>query len=309
MLSGLKLWAARSGAVLDVEDDGSDPTRAAMLHQRLLARGALVLGPYGSDSTRAVATAHHGSLIWNHGAAADDVQRLPGVVSILSPSSEYLVALARGISLLRPGAAVAVAAARGAFARYAQRGLEAYAGRFGLTLVGTFEFTQAPAAIVERHPDAVLAIGPVQQELALIRQLRRLLPDALVGGVSPGLASFPELFEQNPEDLIAVLQWHPQVGQSPALGPDSMTVLQEARAERLPELDSVAAQVYAAALIAMRCLELRPEDPLAAARSLHTTTFFGAFELDPQTGIQTGHRLCVGRWHRGRLELLLAEAS
>ena len=41
-----------------------------------------MLGPYGSDSARAVAAARRGAVVWNHGAAADDVQRLPGVVSV-----------------------------------------------------------------------------------------------------------------------------------------------------------------------------------------------------------------------------------
>ena len=59
----------------------------AQFHSQLLARGCrFVLGPYGSDSTRAVAEGRPG-IVWNHGAAADDVQRLPGVVSLASPAS------------------------------------------------------------------------------------------------------------------------------------------------------------------------------------------------------------------------------
>jgi hypothetical protein len=57
------------------------------------------------------------------------------------------------------------------------------------------------------------------------------------------------------------------------------------------------------------CLELGPDDPLGDARRLRTTTFFGAFELDPATGLQRGHRLSVVRWGRARQELLLAEAG
>jgi hypothetical protein len=83
----------------------------------------------------------------------------------------------------------------------------------------------------------------------------------------------------------------------------------DARASALGELDYVAAQAYAAALIAGRCLELGPDDPLRAARRLRTTTFFGAFELDPATGLQRGHRLSVVRWTQARQELLLAEAG
>lgn len=67
--AGLELWARRTGARLVVEDDGSRLERAARLHAELLGRGCrFVLGPYGSDSTRAVATASPGTVVWNHGA-------------------------------------------------------------------------------------------------------------------------------------------------------------------------------------------------------------------------------------------------
>jgi hypothetical protein len=62
-------------------------------------------------------------------------------------------------------------------------------------------------------------------------------------------------------------------------------------------------------LIAERCLELDAADPYAAARVLRTGTFFGAFELDPASGLQIGHRLSVVRWHAGRQELLLPNAA
>ena len=104
------------------------------------------------------------------------------------------------------------------------------------------------------------------------------------------------------------MQWHPETRTSPEAGQARRSWwLTPARA--LGELDHVAAQAYAAALIAGRCLELGPDDPLRAARRLRTTTFFGAFELDPGTGLQRGHRLSVVRWTQARQELLLAEAG
>jgi hypothetical protein len=39
------------------------------------------------------------------------------------------------------------------------------------------------------------------------------------------------------------------------------------------------------------------------ARSLKTTTFYGAFELDAETGMQIGHELSVIEWRAGRQEL------
>ena len=75
------------------------------------------------------------------------------------------------------------------------------------------------------------------------------------------------------------------------------------------KLDYVGTQAYAAALVAAHCHEPAPDDPRAAAYTLRTATFYGAFELDPATGIQQGHRLCVVRWHDGHQELTLTDAA
>ena len=306
--AGLELWASRAGTRLVVEDDRSRPARAARLHAELVERGCqFVLGPYGSDSARAVAAARPGAVVWNHGAAADDVQRLPGVVSVPSPASRYLVALGRAVAALRPAATIALVTATGRFARFAREGLER--APLGLGILACFSFRDPPAAVAAAGADAILACGPVGVEVVLFRALARLAPSTLRGGVSPGLAAFPALLGGDPEGLLAPVQWHPETRTSPELGPSSAELMADARASALGELDYVAAQAYAAALIAGRCLELGPDNPLGAARRLRTTTFFGAFELDPATGLQRGHALSVVRWSRARQELVLADAS
>jgi ABC-type branched-subunit amino acid transport system substrate-binding protein len=290
-----------------VEDDRSRPELAASLHRDLAGRCDIVLGPYGSDSTRAAARS--GSVpVWNHGGAADDVQLLPGVVSVPSPASRYLIALARGMALLRPGCTAAVAVARGAFARFARERLERERD-LDLVHAGTFSLTDPPDRIVAAGPHAVLLCGPVDQEVAFLRKLRPVLPEALVGGVSPGLAAFPALLGADPEGLLAPVQWHPEVPCAPELGPSAPEVLGVAEAAGLGPLDYVAAQAFACALIATRCAALSPADPLGAARGLRTSTFFGGFALDAETGLQRGHRLCVVRWRGGKQELLLQDAA
>lgn len=62
------------------------------------------------------------------------------------------------------------------------------------------------------------------------------------------------------------MQWHPELGSSPELGPSSPEMLADARAAGSGELDYVAAQAYAVALVATRCLELDPRDPPRCAR-------------------------------------------
>ena len=305
MRLGIELWAERVGRRLVVADDESRPARAAELHEELLAGDyRFVLGPYGSDSTRAVAATRPG-VLWNHGGAADDVQRLPGVVSLPSPASRYLVALGRAIAQLHPGCRIALVTAAGAFAQFAREGIERAASNLGLEIVGTFTLGDDPEAIAGGSPDAVLACGSIGQELRLFRQLSIGHDIGLLAGVSPALTAFPELLERSAEGFLAPVQWHPDVGDCPSIGPTSRELLEHAGCA----LDYVAAQAYAAALIAERCLELDTTDPYAAARILRTATFFGAFELDPASGLQIGHRLSVVRWHAGRQQLLLPNAA
>jgi Periplasmic binding protein len=307
--AGLELWAKRARVRLLIEDDQSQPTLALACYQELLGRCELVLGPYGSGSVRAVARAGLQEPLWNHGGAADDVQRLPGVVSVSSPASRYLIALARAMALLRPGCTLAVATARGTFARLAREGLQAQATNLRISLAGTFSLTDPAEQIAAGKPDGVLLCGPHEQEIPLLRALGRTLPSALLGGLSPGLRAFPALFAANPHGLLAPAQWHPAIPGKPALGPTSAELLRDAHTLGLEPLDYVAAQAYACALIAARCREISPQDPLSAAHVLHTTTLFGSFALNPETRIQQGHQLCVIRWRDINQELILTRAA
>lgn len=240
--AGLELWASRAGTRLVVEDDRSQPARSARLHAELVERGCrFVLGPYGSDSARAVAAARPGAVVWNHGAAADDVQRLPGVVSVPFPASRYLVALGRAVAALRAAATIALVTATGRFARFAREGLERAAPALGLGILACFSFRDPPAAVAAAGADAILACGPVGAEVVLFRALARLAPGTLRGGVSPGLAAFPALLGGDPEGLLAPVQWHPETRTSPQLGPSSAELVADARASALGELDYVAA--------------------------------------------------------------------
>jgi hypothetical protein len=169
--------------------------------------------------------------------------------------------------VLEPESRVAVLAAPGRFARFAREGLA------------------AERELVEvAEADAVVLCGPLEWELERFRALRS--SGRALAGVSAGLAAFPQLLGADPEGILAPVQWHPDLG-----GPSGLR-------------DYVAAQAYAAAVIARRAIDLTVDQ----VRRLRTETFFGSFELD-EAGMQVGHRLSVIRWRNGRQKLVLAGAA
>jgi len=142
----------------------------------------------------------------------------------------------------------------------------------------------------------VLACGPLERELGLFRALRLRAPEALLGGVSPGLSAFPTRLGQDPEGMLAVAQWHPGLGANPRLGPSSAEVVGEARARGV-ELDYVGAQAYAAALIAARCLELAPDEYLYPASMLKTPLAAAALELVHRGELHLDQLFEVTEWN------------
>jgi ABC-type branched-subunit amino acid transport system substrate-binding protein len=110
-------------------DDGG--TRAGVRHALdVLARADLVIGPYGSNLVVKAArwAGERARVLWNHGGSADDTQRLPGVVSVPAPASQYFAPVLDAVSGQMPGARVLVAAGRGAFGSSTADGAVSAAG-------------------------------------------------------------------------------------------------------------------------------------------------------------------------------------
>src|SRR5439155_11219761 len=112
-------------------DDASSQSSARLNVARLLTeeRVDLLLGPYGSGSTLAVAplAAAHGKILWNHGGASDEITEAGSahVVSVLSPASHYLRDLPRVVRHRTDAQRTTVLyAGRGTFAASIRRGVE-----------------------------------------------------------------------------------------------------------------------------------------------------------------------------------------
>ena len=295
--------------ILIVDDGG---TRAGVVAALEVVAGAHVLvGPYGSDlaATAGRWAEARSRTLFNHGGSADEVQRLAGVVSVCSPASGYFPPVLELLSTAWPAARVLLAVGPGGFGQAVAAGVADMVERLGMELVGTVahhEVSEAPAG------DIVLIAGRFEDDIGLVHRLRSARAGTpMVAAVGAGLSAFGRELGPRAEGVLAPSQWDEGVDFRPDVGPRQAAVVQALRARVLPNLpaelsggqvDYPAAQAYAAALIALHCVEQAgrlDDDALEqAARGLHCTTFFGRFGLGDDRR-QDDHEVLVVQWQRG----------
>ena len=298
-------------------DDASNASHARENVARLLTeeRVDLLLGPYGSGSTLAVAplAAAHGKILWNHGGASDAVTEAGSayVVSVLSPASDYLRDLPRFV-WHRTGArrVTVLYARRGTFASSIRRGLEAGARAAGFD-VRAIAFdsplrdtkTLLAAALAD-SPNLLVVAGRFEDDVAIIRERRMLETVGTVACVAAGVDAFHRELGVLVEGVIGPSQWEPHLYERPSIGPPSAWFCSEFQRVFQRDPGYVAAQAYALGIIIGECIRradsLEDRELLAAARRLDTAALYGRFRLDPGSLRQVGHEIVLVEWRDGR---------
>ena len=294
--------------VLIVDDGGTQAGVVAALE--VVAGAHVLVGPYGSDLAAAAGrwAQQRGRVLFNHGGSADEVQRLPGVVSVCSRATGYFPPVLELVAAARPAARVLLAVGPGGFGRAVAAGVADTVGRLGMELVGTVAHDEVSEAAAG---DILLIAGRFEDDTGLVHRLRSARSGTMVAAVGAGLHAFGRELGRRAEGVLAPSQWDEGVHFHPDVGPRQAAVIQALRARVLPKLSAVsggghvdypAAQAYAAAVIALHCVQLagRLDDRALAqaARDLHCTTFFGRFGLGDD-GRQDDHEVLVVQWQRG----------
>jgi branched-chain amino acid transport system substrate-binding protein len=124
---------------------------------------------------------------------------------------------------------------------------------------------------------------------------------AFVGaGVEEVFASLRELRE----GLLGPAQWVTHTALWPDEGPDVEWFATQYRQEEGVDPPYAAAQAFAAGILYARCLreagETHDEGIQMAAQKLKCQTLFGRFQLDPLSGLQTGHHVVIVQWQQGQ---------
>jgi ABC-type branched-subunit amino acid transport system substrate-binding protein len=274
-----------------------------------MAAADVVVGPYGSGLAGEAGAwaAEHNRVVWNHGGSADEVERLPGLVSIASPTSRYLAAVLEVVAGAVPRGRVLIGAGAGSFGQAAARGAAEAAAVLGLGPVDVV----APEHVPDRvDTDVLLLAGSFDDDVAVLRRLTRR--PRVVAAVAGGLRDFVDAVGPRRADgVLAPSQWEEGLRVQPDVGPRRVDVLRALRFRLAPGLASgagaarveyPAAQAYAAVVIALHCAAQTGgfDDAalLSAARGLRCTTFFGRFGLGSD-GRQADHDLVVVQWQDG----------
>jgi ABC-type branched-subunit amino acid transport system substrate-binding protein len=313
--AGLEAWRRlRSDVALAVEDDESrrEGVRAAL--RGLAGRCDVLLGPYSTHLARAAAevAADLGLVVWNHGGAGDDVQAMaPGhLVSVLTPAGRYGEPLVGHLAEAVDRAPLWVVAGAGSFGRQVAAGLEAEARRAGLEAVRRTaeECLRLPAPWL---PDLASA-GSFEEDVELLVRMRGTgRSPRSVWAVAAGVQQFAAAV-RDPAGMYGPAQWLPGVSGRPTAGPGEAPAMGPSEADFLGAYadaaggvpDYPAAQAAAAAALAVHSVEVAGSAERSgvwrAAVGLDTSTFFGRFRVDAETGAQLGHQVALVRWTEGR---------
>lgn len=305
-------------------DDGSQVGRVRQLARRLIVedRVDLLMGPYSSVLAQAAASVaeEHGQVLWNQGGASDSIYQLGyrWVVGILTPASEYLAGLSQLVRDRCPEARrlAIVRAGSGSFPRVVSSGAERSAAALGYETVLLCEYDPLIddfSAIIDQiaaaHPDVLLAVGRIQNDLRLAAQLGQRRPAlGAVAVVAAPIQQFHDALGVDAEGFIGPSQWEPPGDESVedyagTYGPSTSEVVESLHRQSNLAVDYPMAQAYAAGLVAQRCVEevgLGQKALRDAAAELDFSTFYGRFKIDPDTGRQIGRSVVLVQWQQGR---------
>lgn len=311
--TALTLWAKRAASLpapwteieLDVRDTGSNT--GAAVRAALETQPDVIFGPYGSGPMLNAARACE-RVLWNHGGASSRLAKptFPQVINVLSPASTYFAGVLHAVHACDPTVkTVSLLHSSSGFGRDVAKGAAAAAAHLQLIFQAiSFEPSQALESVsLVPDGDILLVAGNFADELAVASPLltRAFRFAAFVGaGVEEVLAP---LGDQR-EGLLGPAQWVNTAKVKPDEGPDAEWFVTHYREEVGNDPPYAAAQAFAAGLLYARCLrdarDISDATIQEAAQKLVCRTLYGAFQLDPLSGLQTGHQVLIVQWQQGQ---------
>jgi branched-chain amino acid transport system substrate-binding protein len=299
---GVVVGGVRRRVQLVMQDDQGKPDLAASLAAGLVKDGGaqFLLGPYGSDTTAAVAAVAEQDrvpLVEGTGAAqsifSHGYRYTFGVMSLTDQYFAGVLKMAGGLAP-RPRT-IALLSADDSFSQEVADSVRARASADGMQVVLTLQYPAGGTdvtALVARaaavKPDILINSGHLEEAVAIHRAARALSLDAKIFAYSVGPSTSEFIADLGPDAdyVLTGAQWTPQVSyqRQMYLSTPEYVAAYRSMFRTLDEPPYQTAQGTAAGLALQRALENAGSvDPAAvrdALASLDVWTFYGQLKFD-----------------------------
>ena len=317
---------------LVLHDDSSDPATAARLYEKLMTQDKvdLVLGPYGSPITEAVAnvTEKHKMPMVTHAATTSIFKKGRKFIFMVYPPGEVyfegLIELAakkglKTVAIINEDTLLPRAISQGTMEQAKKKGLqpvftEAYPQ-------GTADFSSILRRLGALNPDVLAAGTYFEDAVAITRQMKDLGVNPRIYGVTIGgdLPKFYETLGRTAEFVYGATPWLPELVTLRAGGlipiarqyPGAREFVESYRRE-FPgaDLSYQSAAGYAICQILVEASKRAGSLDSAKIRDailrMDLNTVFGAFKVD-QDGFQIAHKMLLFQWQDGQKVIVWPE--
>ncbi len=328
---GYLLWAKHvneDGGILGrpvelkIYDDQSDPTTTARLYERLINQDEVdaLLAPWSDDMTMPATTVaeRYGKPIVTGGATLDAIWgRGYQYVNGLLPSSYDYVGIAMRL-LADQVSSVAIPFANMTYTTGFGDAAVQNAEELGIEVVGheaydadTADFTALLTRFRASQPDMIVGGTGGEDAIQLIRQSKEvgLNPKAFYFTIAPVDPEFVRVLGADAEYILGTTEWEPTMTYLPGFNRFYDDYVAEYGEEPVEDVATAygLCQVVQAAIEQVGRID---DDAIAEAlRTLETTTVFGTYNVDPETGAQKGKEMFVIQIQNGRRVVVWPEAD
>jgi len=314
-------------------DDGSDPAMALRLYERVITQDKvdLVLGPYGSPSTEAVADVNEKykmPMVAPTAATTSIYKKGRKFIFSMDPPAEVFLEGLIDMAAKKGLKTVALINADDLFGRATIQGTITLAKKKGLEVVfvdayplGTTDFSPILTKVRTANPDVLGGATRFEDAVAITRQMKALNVNPRMYGLTVGvdLLKFYEVVGRDAEFVYGVTPWVPELVEIRAGGlipiarqyPGAREFV-ESHKKEFPdaEISYHSASGYGGCQILVEAVRragsLDSEKVREAILKMDHNTVFGGFRVD-RNGLQIAHKMVMFQWQDGKKVIVWPE--